>query len=209
MDYFRYLLIYINGGFWVDVDVECVSPVDKWLAKFGFSNNIDIASLDFVFGLEFPNAQKDYNETGVLPFQLTQYTFGACQKSNMMLRILEYLEKVTTNSMAFEGDTDSIVLQRTGPAAFTKAIVDEIISHGIPPGIAPSAKDINYPLALLPMNTLNQNGQLLTLSTSSGENDNKLYRGVILPYRAFSYHRLHNSGQEPELTRHMFWGSWK
>jgi hypothetical protein len=148
--------------------------------------------------LEFPNEQKQYHIP--LPFQLTQYTFGGRSNSQMLLRILEYVENITTTGVVFQ---ENSVLQRTGPAAFTKAIVDEIVKNGIPPGSVSNTS--GYPLALLPMGSLNANGQIVTLSNA----DNTSYKGIILPYRAFSFHAFHNSGSQPELTKHQFWGTWR
>jgi hypothetical protein len=200
MDYFRYLVIYIRGGFWVDADVECLAPVDTWLSKFGYDNekSASITSFDFVVGLEFPDEQTQYAVQ--LPFQLTQYTLGGRANSQTLLRVLEYVEHVTTLGVTYP---EHSVLQRTGPVAFTKAILDEIIKNGIPPGIV--ANTSNYPLALSPMSSLNTNGQIVVLSNGY----KKLYSGIILPYRAFSFHELHNTGSQPELTKHNFWGSWR
>lgn len=149
-------------------------------------------------GLEFPDEQTQYDIQ--LPFQLTQYTLGGRANSHMLLRVLEYVENVTSSGKTY---SEYSVLQRTGPVAFTKAILDEIIKNGIPPGIV--ANTSNYPLAVSPMSVLNTNGQIVMLSNGQ----KKPYNGIILPYRAFSFHELHNTGSIPQLTKHNFWGSWR
>lgn len=92
------------------------------------------------------------------------------------------------------------VLERTGPAIFTKTILATISAFSEPTG----CDEKGYPHALMPILQLSDAGQLVRLF-KNGRN----FTGLILPYRAFSFHPLHGSKKAAVCTQHSFEGSWR
>ena len=193
-DLFRYVATYLLGGVYADCDVEAVQPLSKWVTEFKH-DNVTLEELDFIFGIEFLNPQKLYLHTGLLPFQLTQFTFASARGSFIMKEIIELVAK----NLVTVPKGEQFVLQRTGPAVFSRAIIDSISMYGTPSGV----DDTGYPLALMDIDTLNKEGQLITLCKDV------CIKGLILPYRAFAYHPFHKTGEVPTLSVHHYAGSWK
>ena len=194
-DLFRYLAIYVYGGVYSDSDVDSILPLNQWPKTFKHEQ-VELKDLDFIFGIEFISEQTQYAHVGVLPFQLTQFTFAAARNSIVMREILNSVSK----SIVTTPQGENFVLQRTGPAIFSRAIIDTIAEYSTPSGVDQKG----YPLGLMEMDKLNQEGQLLVLSKNG-----TIAKGLILPYRAFAYHAFHMSGERPTLTVHRFAGSWK
>ena len=195
-DLFRYVAIYTLGGIYADSDVEALSPLSAWTKEFKH-DNLSLADLDFIFGIEFTSEQKDYKHVGHLPFQLTQFTFGAAKGSFIISDIIDAVADAILN---VPQGSDALILQRTGPAIFSRAIIDTIAKYSPSPGV----DDIGYPKALSEMTSLNTNGQFLTLNR-----DGTRIQGLILPYRAFAFHPFHNTGEKAVLTVHQYESSWR
>lgn len=195
-DLFRYLITFLEGGIYSDADVECLLPVTQWLTHYNINTSMD--KIDFLFGIEFSRPQTKYNNIGRLPFQLSQFTFAVCRQSKLMAEIIKYVG----GSIATVPATSSeAVLERTGPAIFTKAVVDTIAKYGHPNG----TNKFGYPHAIAPRSDLNARGQVLHLWM-----DSIPVVGVILPYDAFSFHAMHHSTKAgPALTQHNYEGSWR
>ena len=65
-DFFRYLVIYREGGLYADADVECLVPIDEWSSK----SELNWSKHRFVAGMECNGC----NDIGL---QVTQYCFLA------------------------------------------------------------------------------------------------------------------------------------
>ncbi|KAJ0392151.1 hypothetical protein P43SY_006252 [Pythium insidiosum] len=206
-DYFRYLVLYVHGGVYADSDVSCLTPVGQWLSTFGW-DDYELSDMDFVAGIEFPWAQSQYRVTGPLPLQFNQFLIASTKQSRMMERILKHIEHcirtVPRNHL-------EATLERTGPAAFTRAILDEIQRRGIPdPSAAKHPGASDYPPAMLPPDELDKNGQVIPMrADADADGETPFFKVLLLPYRAFAFHRAHNHAAGPVLTEHHFKGSWR
>ncbi|GLE05361.1 hypothetical protein PINS_up014374 [Pythium insidiosum] len=209
-DYFRYLVLYVHGGVYADSDVSCLKPVGQWLHAFGW-DNYQLSDMDFVAGIEFPWPQTHYDKTGPLPLQINQFVIASAKHSRMMARVLEHIE---TTIATIPRDKIDRTIERTGPAAFTRAILDEITRRGI---ASPSSTSKNlrgtqetrppaYPDALMVPDALEKRGQIVPMH---GDAESPFYKVLILPYRAFAFHAFHKYAAAPVLTRHHFHGSWR
>ena len=194
-DLFRYLITFINGGIYADSDVTCLKPANEWLLEFGIENTT-LSNLDFLFGVEFNKPQTHYSFIGPLPIQISQFTFGIAKGSVMMKEILFNVGRAIETIPV----SKKTVLERTGPAIFTKTILETIGRFSHPTG----CDEKGYPYALMSVSMLNDHGQVLHLFK-----DGKTFSGVMLPYRAFSFHPLHGSKKSAALTQHSFEGSWR
>lgn len=72
-DYFRYKILKIHGGFYFDVDFECVTPIEEW------PFNLDSSTLQF-FGVSYCNVV----QAGII---------GSCLNSDVGNRMLEVCTK--------------------------------------------------------------------------------------------------------------------
>ncbi|GLE05368.1 hypothetical protein PINS_up014381 [Pythium insidiosum] len=167
--------------------------------------------MDFVAGIEFPWPQTHYDKTGPLPLQINQFVIASAKHSRMMARVLEHIE---TTIATIPRDKIDRTIERTGPAAFTRAILDEITRRGI---ASPSSTSKNlrgtqetrppaYPDALMVPDALEKRGQIVPMR---GDAESPFYKVLILPYRAFAFHAFHKYAAAPVLTRHHFHGSWR
>ncbi|GLE09403.1 hypothetical protein PINS_up021012 [Pythium insidiosum] len=202
-DYFRYLVLYVHGGIYADSDVSCITPVSQWLSEFGWTD-YQLSDMDFVAGIEFPWAQSQYKATGPLPLQFNQFLIASAKKSRVMERVLSHIEHCIRT---VPRDHLEATLERTGPAAFTRAILDAIQRHGIRDPSASTPSSAEYPPAMLPPDELDQNGQIVPMRADG--NVPTYYKVLLLPYRAFAFHRAHHHAAGPVLTEHHFKGSWR
>ena len=64
-DIFRYLITYIHGGIYSDIDVTCLQPIKQWLYHYPSINiTTSLDQLDFIFGIEFSRKQVQYKHIG-------------------------------------------------------------------------------------------------------------------------------------------------
>ena len=64
-DIFRYLITYIHGGIYSDIDVTCLQPIKQWLHHYPSINiTTSLDQLDFIFGIEFSRKQVQYKHIG-------------------------------------------------------------------------------------------------------------------------------------------------
>jgi hypothetical protein len=160
-DYFRYLAVWAYGGLYVDSDVNFTKPVDKWLDTYGWDTEQQgarlLSTVDLVVGVEFPRPQTGYNSTGWLPLQINQFIFAGAKGSAIMKRIIDHIE-VCITTIPRDGNVE-MTLERTGPAAFTRAIITEIETRGLSSSgqrevVTESMSDERHPRELLPLHQL-------------------------------------------------------
>ena len=66
-DIFRYLITYIHGGIYSDIDVTCLQPIKQWLHHYPSINiTTSLDQLDFLFGIEFSRKQLQYKNIGMM-----------------------------------------------------------------------------------------------------------------------------------------------
>jgi alpha 1,6-mannosyltransferase len=192
-DVFRYAALFQYGGVYTDVDVDCVRPIATWLDEFDLG--VRTSDVDFIIGIEFDDVQRSTKT----PIQLVQWVFASAPRNPL----LEYVLRECLRSIESIPHTDeNSVLQRTGPVMFTKSVLRYISRYAsVNTGASPAP--FEYPLAMFRPQQLEQEGQLLNLSS---------IKAVILPYRAFGYHPQHRGKykmRQHHQVEHNFAGSWK
>ena len=128
-DLLRYLVMYVEGGVYTDIDVEALRPVDKFIPK-----PYDERDLDMVVGVEID--QPLFNNHSILGKKsqsFCQWTFMAKPRLPVMMRlvnnIVKWLDEVAKKQN--KGIADIYldfdeVISGTGPSAFTNAIMAEM-----------------------------------------------------------------------------------
>ncbi|QDZ21398.1 glycosyltransferase [Chloropicon primus] len=107
-DVFRYAVVYVHGGVYADLDVECIRPIDTWPG---------ISSSDGLVGIE--GIMQDEEEMRRVKFvaltQYCQWTFAFAQGHPVLRRALD-----TVVQRVEDGEQDT--LKKTGPGAFSTAL---------------------------------------------------------------------------------------
>jgi hypothetical protein len=119
-DFFRYLVLYHYGGVYVDIDVECVVPLDQWLGS----------DVRLVIGVE--NEFSDTWSAMIRSYpRRRQYQQWAIMSSKghplfdlVLRRIEQHFQSETAASFGSENLdlSNRATLERTGPALWTDVV---------------------------------------------------------------------------------------
>ncbi|KAH7342436.1 nucleotide-diphospho-sugar transferase [Rhexocercosporidium sp. MPI-PUGE-AT-0058] len=128
-DLLRYLVMYVEGGVYADIDVENLKPIDRWIPK-----RFDEADLDIVIGIEVDQPEfSTHPILGQKSRSFCQWTFMCKPGNPLMMRlvdgILDWLNEIAKKEgkpiSEITLDFDD-VLTGTGPSAFTIATLAEM-----------------------------------------------------------------------------------
>ncbi|KAL7526582.1 hypothetical protein ACHAWF_001832 [Thalassiosira exigua] len=135
-DVWRYLALYQHGGVYLDLDVECIQPIERWVEGL-----VDHDSLGGWFpapkkpdktprallGIEF------YDELSPT-FQVTQWTMAAEPGFSVFYRTVELIREAARDREAGPGREgpieDGRVPEVTGPGAVTRAVLEYLVDRG-------------------------------------------------------------------------------
>lgn len=128
-DLLRYMIMYIEGGLYTDIDVEALKPINHFIPPRWKERDVDM-----VVGVEID--QPEYDKHPVLGQKcksFCQWTFMCKPRLPVMMRLIENI-MVWLRSVALQQnvpisqvklDFDQVI-SGTGPSAFTNAILDDI-----------------------------------------------------------------------------------
>ncbi|KAL2075982.1 hypothetical protein VTL71DRAFT_925 [Oculimacula yallundae] len=128
-DLLRYLVMYVEGGVYADIDVENLKPIDRWIPKRFAESDLDI-----VIGIEVDQPEfADHPILGQKSKSFCQWTFMCKPGNPLMLRLVDGILDWLNGIAKKEGkpiseitlDFDE-VLTGTGPSAFTIATLAEM-----------------------------------------------------------------------------------
>ena len=128
-DLLRYMIMYIEGGVYTDIDVEALRPITNFIPPRWKEEDVDM-----VVGVEI-----DQPEFGMHPVLGTkcksfcQWTFMCKPKLPVMMKLIENIIVWLRSVAVQQGvpisqvklDFDQVI-SGTGPSAFTNAILDDI-----------------------------------------------------------------------------------
>ena len=128
-DLLRYLVMYVEGGTYTDIDVEALKSIDRFIPA-----RYDEKHIDMVIGVEVD--QPEFNNHTILGRKcqsFCQWTFMCKPRLPVMMKlidnILKWLNDVARKQNVPVADIDldfDEVISGTGPSAFTKAILAEM-----------------------------------------------------------------------------------
>lgn len=128
-DLLRYLVMYVEGGVYADIDVEALRPLDRFIPERYHERDVDM-----VIGVEVD--QPDFNDHPILGRKsqsFCQWTFMTKPRLPVMMRlvdnILKWLNEVSKQQQVPISDIDldfDEVISGTGPSAFTRAILADM-----------------------------------------------------------------------------------
>jgi len=153
----RLLSLQSEGGIYVDSDVKFHESVAAWLPKFHIDQDVDM-----VVGIEFPR----WDDFRINPIQIANF----CMASKPNNPILKHaLDRIMANLQTIPHLRKLDTLKRTGPIAFTSAILETLQSSGVRLPNVEQAFDQG-------------NGSMFKVMGK---------KVVILPYRSFGFHPQH------------------
>ncbi|THV47192.1 hypothetical protein BGAL_0328g00050 [Botrytis galanthina] len=130
-DLLRYLIMYVEGGVYTDIDVEALKAVDAWIP-----DRYSVGDVDMVVSVEIDQPDfKDHPILGQKSQSFCQWTFMCKPRLPVMLALVDNI-LLWLNDIAAEQnvpiseiklDFDEVI-SGTGPSAFTGAILKEMSS---------------------------------------------------------------------------------
>ncbi|KAG0646500.1 Initiation-specific alpha-1 [Hyphodiscus hymeniophilus] len=126
-DILRYLIMYVEGGVYADIDVEDLKPVDRWIP-----DRYDEADVDAVISVEIDEPEfKDHPILGKKSMSFCQWTFLSKPGLPVFLKLVENIidwlndlsEKQSVPISDLKLDFDEVI-SGTGPSAFTNAVLE-------------------------------------------------------------------------------------
>lgn len=110
-DFARYVIVYLFGGLYTDMDTVCRAPIDRY-----------IHSYDMVVGVEANVTESERLRFNLARrLQICQWTFAAKAKCPVLLRLIERICNDTSQSCY----PDKMrILNSTGPGVFSDAVLE-------------------------------------------------------------------------------------
>lgn len=128
-DLLRYLVMYLEGGVYADIDVEALKPVDRFIP-----DRFNEGDVDMVVGVEIDQPEFEKHPIlGKKSKSFCQWTFMCKPRQPVMMHlvnnIIKWLNDVAKKQNCtiseIELDFDEVI-SGTGPSAFTLAILAEM-----------------------------------------------------------------------------------
>jgi mannosyltransferase OCH1-like enzyme len=128
-DLLRYLVMYIEGGVYADIDVEALKPVDSFIPS-----HIDESNVDLVVSVEIDEpTYANHTILGPKSQSFCQWTFVAKPRLALFLRLVDHIlmwleetakqQNVPLGEIVLNFDD---VITGTGPSAFTGLVLAEM-----------------------------------------------------------------------------------
>jgi mannosyltransferase OCH1-like enzyme len=187
-DLLRYLVMYLEGGVYTDIDVEALKPIDRFIP-----DRFNERDIDMVVGVEIDQPQfEDHPILGKKSKSFCQWTFmckpGLPVMMHLIDNIIKWLSDVAKKQNCSVSDIVldfDEVISGTGPSAFTIAILKEMSRH---------------------------EGKTITWDTFHELGESKLIGGVlVLTVEAFAAGQGHsdsgNHGGRQALVKHHYHAS--
>lgn len=187
-DILRYLVMYVEGGVYADIDVEDLRPIEHFIPE-----RYQESDVDMVLGVEIDQPEfRDHPILGPKSESFCQWTFMSKPGMPVMLQLVENImrwlkdvaeeQKVPIGEIKLDFDQ---VISGTGPSAFTRAVLDEMSKR---------------------------TGKTVTWDTFHNINESKLVGGIlVLTVEAFAAGQGHsdsgNHDTKHAIVRHHYHAS--
>ncbi|KAI1002949.1 hypothetical protein K3495_g5257 [Podosphaera aphanis] len=128
-DLLRYLVMYVEGGIYADIDVEALRPIDRFIPERWNEKDIDM-----IVGIEIDMPHySDHPILGPKSKSFCQWTFVCKPRLPVMMQLIDNIivwlhglsrkQKVPISELILDFDE---VITGTGPSAFTDAILADM-----------------------------------------------------------------------------------
>ncbi|OKL64188.1 hypothetical protein UA08_01002 [Talaromyces atroroseus] len=128
-DLLRYLVMYVEGGVYTDIDVEALRSIDRFIP-----DRFDERDIDMVIGVEIDEPEwRDHPILGSKSESFCQWTFMAKPRLQLLMSLIDGIIDWILETSRSQGvpianiqlNFDE-VLGGTGPSAFTKAVLADM-----------------------------------------------------------------------------------
>ncbi|TAQ88840.1 hypothetical protein B7494_g2854 [Chlorociboria aeruginascens] len=131
-DLLRYLIMYVEGGIYTDIDVEALRPFDRFIPDRWTEEQVDM-----IVGVEIDQPEFVNHEIlGKKSQSFCQWTFVCKPRLPVMMRLVDNImkwlsdvakrQRVPISEIVLDFDE---VISGTGPSAFTNAILAEMTAR--------------------------------------------------------------------------------
>jgi mannosyltransferase OCH1-like enzyme len=134
-DFLRYLVMYVEGGVYADIDVEALKPVDQWgIENWAVMGGWREEDVDLVIGVEVDEPTFLFHPImGPKCTGFCQWTFMAKPRTPVLMGLIEdvmrWLQEMVAKQGKGLGEIELVfddVIKGTGPTAFTEAMMGEM-----------------------------------------------------------------------------------
>ena len=128
-DLLRYLVMYLEGGVYADIDVEALRPINTWIPS-----DFEERDVDFIVSVEIDEpSYVNHTILGQKSESFCQWTFMLKPRVPVMMKLIEHVlhwlnevaqnQQVPISNVTLNFDE---VITGTGPSAFTAAVMTEM-----------------------------------------------------------------------------------
>lgn len=127
MDFFRYLIMYHYGGFYFDMDVWALAPIDKSIRSHSAVFPVD----EYIVGMmaHIPRFS-GFSQKGQ-PFLLGQYAFGCVAHHPFLKRVVDQINANIDVYIQTVNNSETYVYKTTGPDFITKLYMEYEIQNAM------------------------------------------------------------------------------
>lgn len=145
-DLLRYMIMYVEGGIYTDIDVEALRSADHFIPQRWAEKDVEM-----VVGVEIDQPEfKDHPVLGSKSMSFCQWTFMCKPRLPVMLHLIEHIMlwlrnvALEQNKPVSEIELDfDQVISGTGPSAFTAAILKDMSARAGRPVTWDEFHDLN------------------------------------------------------------------
>ncbi|GAA5864619.1 hypothetical protein JCM3774_006017 [Rhodotorula dairenensis] len=126
-DFWRYLVLAVDGGVYTDTDVECLKPIEQWGEDPDWwgSRPADYREPALIVGVEADVGNRhDWHEWWPRPLQISQWTIASARGHPVMI---DTVRRVVEMALEDEKAAARSVMERTGPGPFTDAVLSYLL----------------------------------------------------------------------------------
>lgn len=130
IDFWRYLVMFVDGGLYVDSDVTCLISIDQWLRRFK-------APLDLVVGLEsVVGSSRQAKRLGYIErAQISNWLLLSKPGHPFWEQVLQRIVATNPRKRGASGAKTLLeilrIVKHTGPGRLTKSVVEYLTPVGI------------------------------------------------------------------------------
>ncbi|KAJ9439360.1 hypothetical protein DIPPA_56652 [Diplonema papillatum] len=130
-DFFRYLVLFDQGGYYSDLDVSLAVPLHEWSARY--------PGVKFFTGLEVAAGNRpDWDRWWARKFQMVQWTLASVPGHPVLHRILLLIwQRWKQYGSRLFGNLSANVMESTGPGIWSDAVSGILRERGINLGTLP------------------------------------------------------------------------
>ena len=210
-DFFRYLVLLRHGGVYADVDTESVAPLDAFLRP----NDALVVGWEG----EFDTDEMAYSRHFVRRRQVLNWAFAAAPGHPALREVCDEIKKNARR--VFTNNTNRDTLERTGPGAFTDAVLRHFWRHSAArramratPGVVSEDVDAVIDDVSTDESEDDSKGNDSIVDDDDDDDAKTLKWSVrVLPKVSFGTHPSGEDGVRQDdagvLVAHKFLGSWK